>query len=84
MGTPSTPFHLALHLPRLFYCSVTAVVLAVALCKVSVRYSFNNNEGWNAFWAAAAWGGSDLYSDPSKFSITTLRCGLMRPERWAD
>ncbi len=68
MGTPSTPFHLALHLPRLFYCSVTAVVLAVALCKVSVRYSFNNNEGWNAFWAAA-WGGSDLYPDPSKFKL---------------
>ncbi len=48
-------------LPGFVYVAVAGVVVAAMACKVGTRYSFNVNEGWNAYWASAAWSGADLY-----------------------
>ena len=48
-------------LPVAVYGAVALVAVAAMACKVGTRFSFNVNEGWNAYWAAAAWSGADLY-----------------------
>jgi hypothetical protein len=39
----------------------TAIVLAALLCRSSLRYPLNYNEGWNAFWAHRAALGQSIY-----------------------
>jgi hypothetical protein len=48
-------------IPGLVYLATSAVIIAAMACKVGAKYSFNINEGWNAYWASAAWSGADLY-----------------------
>jgi hypothetical protein len=48
-------------LPGFVYLAIVAVIVAAMACKAGTRYSFNVNEGWNAYWASAAWSGADLY-----------------------
>lgn len=49
-------------LPGLAYLTISVVIIAAMACKTGAIYSFNNiNEGWNAFWASAAWSGANLY-----------------------
>src|SRR5205807_7371729 len=60
---------LLFRLPAAFYFSTSIFVIASILCKCAVEYSFNVNEGWNAFWAAAAWNGADLYPDPASLKL---------------
>jgi hypothetical protein len=48
-------------IPGLAYLAMTAVIVAAMACKIGVKYSFNINDGWNAYWASAAWSGADLY-----------------------
>jgi hypothetical protein len=47
--------------PGVVFGAIAFVVVAAMACKVATRFSFNVNEGWNAYWAAAAWSGADLY-----------------------
>ncbi len=47
--------------PIVVYGAIALVMIAAMACKVGTRFSFNVNEGWNAYWAAAAWSGADLY-----------------------
>src|ERR1700739_1692769 len=48
-------------LPSVVYVALALVIIAALACKVGTRFSFNVNEGWNAYWAKAAWSGADLY-----------------------
>ena len=48
-------------LPGVVYVALALMVVAALGCKVGTRFSFNVNEGWNAYWAKAAWSGADLY-----------------------
>jgi hypothetical protein len=48
-------------IPGVVYGAIALVIVAAMACKVGTRFSFNVNEGWNAYWAAAAWSGADLY-----------------------
>jgi hypothetical protein len=48
-------------IPGLVYVAISAVIVAAMACRVGTIYSFNVNEGWNAFWASAAWNGANLY-----------------------
>jgi hypothetical protein len=48
-------------LPGVVYVALALVIVAALACKVGTRFSFNVNEGWNAYWAKAAWSGGDLY-----------------------
>jgi hypothetical protein len=47
--------------PGVAYLAISLVVIAALGCKIGAEYSFNVNEGWNAYWAKAAWTGADLY-----------------------
>src|SRR5450432_1977967 len=67
--TKQRSFNLIFHLPLLLYALLSAVLIAAVLCKIGVRYAFNVNEGWNAFWATAAWTGADLYPSPSSLKL---------------
>ena len=58
----------AWQLPRVVYASLSAILIAAVLCKMAVHHSFDTNEGWNAYWADAAWSGNNLY--PSSDSLT--------------
>jgi hypothetical protein len=60
---------LIFHLPQLIYLSLSMILIAAILGKIGVRYAFNANEGWNAFWAAAAWDGAELYPPPSSLKL---------------
>jgi hypothetical protein len=55
--------------PGLAYLVISAAIIAAMACKVGTRYSFNVNEGWNAFWADAAWSGADLYPPVSDLKL---------------
>jgi hypothetical protein len=48
-------------LPGAVYVALALVIVAALGCKVGTRFSFNVNEGWNAYWAKTAWSGADLY-----------------------
>jgi hypothetical protein len=48
-------------LPGVVYAVLALVIVAALACKVGTRFSFNVNEGWNAYWAKAAWSGAELY-----------------------
>ncbi len=57
-------------IPGLAFLAISAVIIAAMACKVGARFSFNNvNEGWNAYWASAAWSGTDLYPPPSSLTL---------------
>jgi hypothetical protein len=62
---------LALHAPSAILLSISGAVLVAMVCRIGVTYSFNVNEGWNAYWAAAAWQGADLYPPPSSLKLNT-------------
>jgi len=47
--------------PGVAYLVISLVVMAALGCKIGAKYSFNVNEGWNAYWAKAAWTGAELY-----------------------
>jgi hypothetical protein len=53
------------------FVAIAAAVIAAVVCRIGVKYSFNVNEGWNAYWAAAAWSGADLYPPPSTLKLNT-------------
>ena len=55
--------------PGIVYGAIALVMIAVMACKVGTRFSFNVNEGWNAYWAAAAWSGTDLYPPLSSLKL---------------
>jgi hypothetical protein len=55
--------------PGLAYLAISLVAVAALACKVATRYSFNLNEGWNAYWASAAWSGADLYPPVGGFTF---------------
>jgi hypothetical protein len=63
------PATLIFYLPRLFYLIFSAALAAAVLFKIVAEYSFDTNEGWNAFWASAAWDGSNLYPDPASLKL---------------
>ena len=69
MSIQLKPIDLIFHLPRLFYFSLSAALAAAVFCKIGVKYGFDTNEGWNAYWASAAWDGSDLYPDPTSLKL---------------
>jgi hypothetical protein len=48
-------------LPGVVYVALALVIAAALGCKIGTRFSFNVNEGWNAYWANTAWSGADLY-----------------------
>ncbi|HUI97243.1 MAG TPA: hypothetical protein VLX44_15915 [Xanthobacteraceae bacterium] len=56
-------------LPGFAYLAMVAVIIAAMACKVGAKYSFNINDGWNAYWASAAWSGADLYPPPSALKL---------------
>jgi hypothetical protein len=60
---------LALRLPPLVYGLLSTIVIAAALGKMAVHFSFDTNEGWNAYWAQAAWTGSTLYPAPDSLTL---------------
>ncbi len=69
MTPPTIPSALAA-LPRLAYLAISAVIIAAMACKVGARFSFSNvNEGWNAYWAGAAWSGANLYPPAESLSL---------------
>jgi hypothetical protein len=57
------------HLPQLLYFFLSIIVVGEIICKISVQYSFDTNEGWNAFWANAAWHSYVLYPEPSSLKL---------------
>lgn len=60
------------HLPflvYLLYCSVSVLLVIVLVGKIGITHSSNPNEGWSAFWAAAAWDGSGLYPAPANLKL---------------
>jgi hypothetical protein len=57
--------HCALYAPYIPILLIAGATIACALCRIGVPYSFNVNEGWNAYWASAAWNGSELYPPPN-------------------
>ena len=62
---------LGMHAPQTVFVAIAAVVIAAVVCRIGLKYSFNVNEGWNAYWAAAAWSGADLYPPPSALKMNT-------------
>jgi len=61
MTKPHTILSALAAIPGLAYLAMSAVIVAAMACKIGVKYSFNLNEGWNAYWAGVAWSGADLY-----------------------
>jgi hypothetical protein len=59
------------HAPLAVFVAMAAAVLVAAVVRVGVKYSFNVNEGWNAYWAATAWSGADLYPPPTALKLNT-------------
>jgi hypothetical protein len=55
--------------PLAVFAAIAAAVLLVIACRIAIKYSFNVNEGWNAYWAAAAWSGADLYPPPTALKM---------------
>jgi hypothetical protein len=60
---------LIFQLPRLFYGALSIALAAAVFGQIAVKFSFNVNEGWNAYWADAAQKGLDLYPGPSSFKL---------------
>jgi hypothetical protein len=55
--------------PQAVFVAIAAAVLAAIVCRIGVKYSFNVQEGWNAYWAAVAWSGGDLYPVPNSLEL---------------
>ena len=55
--------------PRFVFLMVACVMVAALASKVAAQYNFNVNEGWNAYWARAAWSGADLYPPIGSFTL---------------
>jgi hypothetical protein len=64
-------FRLVCYAPLAILLSISGAVLVAMVCRIGVKYSFNLNEGWNAYWAAAAWDGADLYPPPGSLKLNT-------------
>jgi hypothetical protein len=62
---------LPMYAPQAVFVAIAAAVLFAVACRIGVKYSFNVNEGWNAYWAGTAWSGGDLYPPPSAFKLNT-------------
>jgi hypothetical protein len=62
---------LPLYAPLAVFAAIAAAVLVAIACRIAIKYSFNVNEGWNAYWAAAAWSGADLYPPPTALKMNT-------------
>ena len=62
---------LPLHAPLAVFGAIAATVVVAIVCRIAVKYSFNVNEGWNAYFAAAAWSGADLYPPPVALKMNT-------------
>lgn len=60
-----------LYAPLAVFAAIAAAVLVAIACRIAIKYSFNVNEGWNAYWAAAAWSGADLYPPPTALKMNT-------------
>jgi hypothetical protein len=60
---------LPLYAPLAVFVAIAAAVLVAIVCRIAIKYSFNANEGWDAYWAAVAWSGGDLYPPPSTFKL---------------
>jgi hypothetical protein len=64
-------FRLAIHAPLAVFAAIAAAVVVAIVCRIGIKYSFNVNEGWNAYFAAAAWSGADLYPPPNALKMNT-------------
>jgi hypothetical protein len=62
---------LMIYAPQTVFVAIAAVALFAVVCRIEIKYSFNVNEGWNAYWAGTAWSGGDLYPPPSAFKLNT-------------
>src|SRR5437763_16967952 len=60
---------LAVRLAEFAFFTASVLVVAVVAFKIGVMHRFNVNEGWNGFWAAAAWSGGELYPDPASLKL---------------
>ena len=56
--------------PGVAYLAISLVVIAALGCRIGAEYSFNVNEGWNAYWARAAWTGAATSFNPGSGAIT--------------
>jgi hypothetical protein len=65
----SNIFDVLFQLPALFYFSISIILMGSIVCKCAVQYTFNVNEGWNAYWAMVAWTGGDLYPDHASLKL---------------
>ena len=59
----------AFQIPHFLYFTLLVPIVATLLVRVWVRYSLDTNEGWNAYWAAAAWSGGTLYPEPLSLKL---------------
>jgi hypothetical protein len=57
------------YLPHMIYFALSLVLAAAIIGEIGVAYSFNTNEGWSAYWAAAAVGGGELYPGPESLKL---------------
>jgi hypothetical protein len=62
---------LPLYAPLAVFGVIAAAVVVAIMLRIGSKYSFNVNEGWNAYFAAAAWSGADLYPPPSALKMNT-------------
>src|SRR3984893_14852366 len=62
---------LPIYAPQAVFVAITAAVLFAVACRIGIKYSFNVNEGWNAYWAGTAWSGGDLYPPPTALKLNT-------------
>jgi hypothetical protein len=60
---------LPLYAPQAVFVAIAAAVLVAIACRIAIKYSFNVNEGWNAYWAGIAWSGGDLYPPPTELKM---------------
>lgn len=69
MGIRRKALDLLFEFPRFLYLIVSALLAVAVICQIGVHYSFNVNEGWNAYWASAAQSGSGLYPGPVSLTL---------------
>jgi hypothetical protein len=69
MSRRADVIRLSIYAPQAVFVAMAAAVLVAIVCRIAVKYSFNVQEGWNAYWAAAAWSGGDLYPPPSTLRL---------------
>ncbi len=60
---------LMFQLPHFVFLAISVALVVALFAKIIVRHSFDINEGWNAYWAAAALGGHELYPDLASLKL---------------